>query len=215
MIFKNRIEAGQRLAKDLAKYKGQPDLVVLALPRGGVPVGYEVARELDALLDVLIVRKLGVPGHEEMAMGAIASGGNRIMNEDIVRRMQISDDAIERITEKERKELKRRQDLYQPGEPIDIEGKTVILVDDGLATGATMTAAVTAVKDQNPAKIVVAVPVASSSTCKMLKSSVDEIVCSETPEPFYAVGTWYQSFPQTSDQEVRELMERANETLMA
>jgi putative phosphoribosyl transferase len=210
MLFRDRTEAGRRLAAELARYRDRPDVLVLALPRGGVPVGHEVARALHALLDVFIVRKLGVPGHEELAMGAIASGGVRVLNQDLVRELGIPDEIIGRVADSEQRELERRERLYR-GErpPADVSGKTVILVDDGLATGSTMRAAVAALRRLGPARIVVAVPTAATQTCDEFRNEVDEIVCAVTPQPFYAVGLWYEDFPQTSDEEVRELLERA------
>jgi len=208
--FFDRREAGRRLAAELADYATQPDVRVLALPRGGVPVAYEVARALDAPLDVFVVRKLGVPGHEEYAMGAIASGGVVLLNQDVVRSAGVSDAEVQRVLADERLELERRERRYR-GEsaPPDVAGKTVILVDDGLATGSTMLAAVAALRQERPARIIVAVPVSATSTCEALRAVADEVVCSVTPEPFYAVGLWYDDFAQTSDEEVHRLLEQA------
>src|SRR4051812_21595882 len=208
--FRNRAEAGQYLAEKLMAYAHRPDVVVLALPRGGVPVAFEVAEVLDAPLDVFLVRKLGVPGHEELAMGAIASGGIRVLNEDLVGELRISEREVEAVGVPERDELWRRERVYRgPRAAAGVRGKTVILVDDGLATGSTMRAAAEAIRLQQPARIVAAVPVAAPSVCARMRDVVDEVVCVVTPEPFYAVGAWYQDFRPTSDQEVRDLLERA------
>ncbi len=208
--FKNRSEAGRLLAAKLSPYANRQDVVVLALPRGGVPVAYEVARALHAPLDVFVVRKLGVPGHEELAMGAIASGGTRVINRDVVRAVGISVEDLEHIETEEWRELDRRELAYrdQRSAP-DLAGKTVVLVDDGLATGATMWAAVVALRQLNPAHIVVAVPAAAPETCAAFAPEVDEIVCAITPEPFGGVGRWYEDFGQTSDAEVRDLLRQA------
>lgn len=207
MIFTNRIDAGRKLADKLTEYADRHDVLVLALPRGGVPVAYEVALKLKAPLDVFLVRKLGVPGHEELAMGAIASGGVRVLNDYVVGSLRIPESAIDAVAEKEQLELKRRENEYRDAlPPPELAGKIVILIDDGLATGSTMKAAAIALKRQNPAKIVVAVPVSSRDTCEEFESEVDSIVCAVTPEPFYGVGMWYQDFSQTSDEEVRELL---------
>ncbi|HET9683590.1 MAG TPA: phosphoribosyltransferase [Gemmatimonadaceae bacterium] len=206
--FRNRTEAGRRLAADLTGYAGRSDVRVLALPRGGVPVAFEVARALDAPLDVFVVRKLGLPGHEEFAMGAIASGDVVMINEQVVRATGVSRAAIERVLDDERRELARREELYRGSRPpVDVEGNIIILVDDGLATGASMFVAVEAVKRERPARVVVAVPVAARETCDALRRQADEVVCSMTPEPFHAVGLWYDDFSQTSDDEVHELLE--------
>ena len=209
--FRDRSDAGRQLAAQLARYAGRPDVVVLALPRGGVPVGYEVARELGAPLDVFLVRKLGVPGHEELAMGAVATGGVRVLNDHVVSALGIPDYVIDAVAVWEERELARRERLYR-GErpPPDVRGRTVILVDDGLATGATMHAAVRALREQRPARIVVAVPTASPETCERLKEEVDDVICAVTPEPFYAVSLWYENFSQTTDEEVRDLLARAS-----
>jgi predicted phosphoribosyltransferase len=204
------------LAAKLANYANRPDVVVLALPRGGVPVGYEVARVLGAPLDAFVVRKLGLPGHEELAMGAVATPGVRVVNEQIVRALNIPDDVIEAVAARERQELQRRERAYRGDRPpLDVRARTVILVDDGLATGATMQAAIKALRQQQPARIVVAVPTASPETCEALKSKVDDVVCAVTPEPFYAVGLWYDDFSETSDDEVRELLTRSAENCRA
>jgi putative phosphoribosyl transferase len=209
-LFKDRTAAGQRLAAELAAYADRSDVLVLGLPRGGVPVAFEVAKALKAPLDVFLVRKLGVPGQEELAMGAIASGGVRVLNDDIVRSLQLSPATIDRVAEKEQQELERRERLYRDDRPApDLHGRTVILVDDGLATGATMRAAIKALRQQQPAKLVVGVPVSSSETCQEIGREVDVIVCAETPHPFYSVGLWYNSFPQTTDEEVRDLLIKA------
>jgi len=210
MLFKDRRSAGKLLAGELATYANSPDVVVLGLPRGGVPVAFEVAKALNAPLDVLLVRKLGVPDQEELAMGAIASGGVRILNQHIVKEVKISDEVIARIAVQEQRELERRERLYRGNKPDpDLGGRTVILVDDGLATGATMWAAVMAVRKQQPARIVVAVPVAALETCEALEAQVDEIAYIATPNPFYSVSLWYENFPQTTDQEVRDLLAKA------
>lgn len=209
-LFRDRADAGRALAERLAAYVGRTDVVVLALPRGGVPVGFEVARALRAPLDVFVVRKLGVPGHEELAMGAIGSGDVRVLNEDVVRALKIPDEIVAQVAAAERRELERRERLYR-GErpPFDVSGRTTILIDDGLATGSTMRAGVAALRRLGPSRIVVAVPVAAAQTCAELEREVDEVVCAETPEPFYAVGLWYEDFSQTTDAEVSALLERA------
>lgn len=209
-LFRNRIQAGQTLAGQLARYAGRPDVLVLGLPRGGLPVAYKVALALKAPLDVFVVRKLGVPGHEELAMGAIATGDTRVLNAEVVQRLEISAQAIDKVTAREQRELKRREAAYRGGRPPpSVAGRTVILVDDGLATGSTMRAAVASVRQQGPARIVVAVPVASSIAFDDLRREADEVVCTATPEPFYAVGLWYADFSQTTDDEIRVLLERA------
>jgi erythromycin esterase-like protein/predicted phosphoribosyltransferase len=206
-VFHDRRDAGRQLATQLGEFAGRPDVLVLALPRGGVPVAYEVARALAAPLDVFVVRKLGVPGHEELAMGAVASGGVRVLNRQTVEHLGISDRMIDQVTAKEQKELARREALYRDGRPLpEVRGKTVILVDDGLATGASMQAAVEALRQQGPARIVVAVPVAAAQTCEELRKLADEVICAFTPEPLYAVGAWYIDFSQTGDEEVRILL---------
>jgi predicted phosphoribosyltransferase len=208
-LFQDRREAGRVLAGLLDKYRGGPD--VLGLPRGGVPVAYEVAMALDAPLDVFLVRKLGVPGREELAMGAIASGGVIVLNEDVVRDLAISPETIQHVAQREGKELRRREEAYRQGRPPpDLAGKTVIVVDDGLATGASMRAAIHALRRLRPARIVVAVPAAPESTCQDLSTMVDEVVCATTPSPFVAVGQAYWDFTQTTDEEVRDLLRAAS-----
>src|SRR5579875_2593723 len=214
MLFRDRTEAGQILADKLASYAHRPDVLVLALPRGGVPVGYEVAQALHVPLDVFLVRKLGLPGQEELAMGAIASGGIRVLNEEVIDKLNVPEEIIDAVAAEEQQELSRREHDYRAGRPPpDVRGRTVILVDDGLATGSTMRAAVAALRQQGPARIVVAVPVGAPETCTQLRREADEVVCAETPEPFYAVGAWYEDFSQTTDEEVRDLLARAAETL--
>jgi putative phosphoribosyl transferase len=208
--FRDRREAGRLLASRLAAYANRPDVLVLALPRGGVPVAFEVARALGAPLDVFVVRKLGVPGHEELAMGAIATGGVRVLNDQVVRALRIPEYVIEAVAGKERQELARRERLYRGDRPFpDVRGRTAILVDDGLATGTTMQAAVRALRQQQAARIVVAVPLAAPETCQELSEEVDDIVCAVTPEPFEAVGLWYEDFSQTTDEEVGDLLARS------
>jgi len=209
-LFRDRADAGRRLAAKLTAYAGRHDVLVLALPRGGVPVAAEVARELGVPLDVYLVRKLGVPGHEELALGAIASGGTIVLNDDIVRGLAIPATVIDTLVRQERHELERRERDYRGDRPIpDVTGRVVILVDDGLATGATMRAAVEALRARHPVRLVVAVPVGAPETCSALESLDDEVTCAVTPEPFYAVGLWYADFDQTTDAEVRALLERA------
>jgi predicted phosphoribosyltransferase len=206
-LYRDRFEAGQRLATKLMTYADRQDVLVLALPRGGVPVAYEVAKALQAPLDVFIVRKLGVPGREELAMGAIATGGIRVLNETVVSMLQIPERIIDAVTAREQQELERREHLYRDDRPAPaVQDHIVILIDDGLATGSTMRAAIAALRLQHPARIVVAVPVAAPSTCEELGREVDEIVCAQTPEPFYGVGLWYQDFSQTTDEEVHDLL---------
>src|ERR671924_773555 len=206
-LFRDRREAGRLLAAKLAGYANRQDVLVLALPRGGVPVAYEVARALNAPLDVFLVRKLGVPGHEELAMGAVATGGVRVLNQDVVEPLHIPAQLIDDVTSRELEELIRRERLYRGGRPPpDVAGRTVILVDDGLATGATMRAAIQALRRQQPARVIVAVPTASPDTCEALKAEADEVICAMTPEPFFAVGHWYDDFTQTTDDEVRRLL---------
>ena len=210
MLFKNRTIAGQMLARELAEYANTTNVIVLALPRGGVPVGFEVAQGLNAPLDVLVVRKLGVPEQQELAMGAIASGGVRIINEHIINLMNISEETIARVAAQEERELERRELLYRGDRPDpELEGHIVILVDDGLATGATMWAAVASVRRHHPAKIVIAVTVGAAATCQELQTAVNQVVCLATPEPFYSVGLWYEDFPQTTDEQVRDLLRQA------
>lgn len=210
LLFRDRTEAGQRLALELVRYRDQPDVLVLALPRGGVPVAYEVAESLNAPLDVFVVRKLGVPGQKELAMGAIATGGVRAINYDVVEGLGIPDDVIGAVAAEEQREVERRDQLYRRGHPRpSIQGQIVILVDDGIATGSTMKAGIAALQAQHPARIVVAVPVAPASTCEELRSGVDELVCLAQPEYFYAVGQWYRDFRQISDDEVQDLLRQA------
>jgi predicted phosphoribosyltransferase len=208
--FRNRSEAGGLLAAKLAHYANREDVLVLALPRGGVPVAYEVARALRAPMDVFVVRKLGIPGYEELAMGAVATGGVRVLNEQVVRALGIPNRIIDAVTAREQQELARREGLYRGDRPLlEVRGKSVILVDDGLATGATMKAAVAALREQQPARIVVAIPIASRDTCEQLRAEVDHVVCAVTPEPFQAVGLWYEDFSQTTDGEVSDLLARS------
>ncbi len=210
--FADRAEAGRKLAAELREYAGREDVVVLALPRGGVPVAFEVARELRAPLDVFVVRKLGLPAQPELAMGAIASGGARVLNDEVVQAAGIPPETIEAVAAREREELARREQLYRGERPsLTVEGKTVILVDDGVATGSTMRVAVQALRRQRPAQIVVAVPVAPPQTCNELRGEADDVVCTRTPEPFIAIGVWYEDFPQTSDGEIRDLLARVED----
>jgi putative phosphoribosyl transferase len=209
--FRDRAEAGRLLAERLREYAGRDDVIVLALPRGGVPVAYEVAKALDAPLRVFVVRKIGVPGHEELAMGALASGGILVLDHDLVRALGLGQSDVERVVDAESRELARREAAYGALDPQELQGKTAILVDDGLATGATMRAAALAVRRLNPARVVVAVPVAAEETCDRFRDVVDEIVCDATPKPFRAVGLWYEDFSQTSDDEVRDLLSRAGD----
>jgi putative phosphoribosyl transferase len=212
MIFRDRTDAGRKLAARLKHYADREDVLVLALPRGGVPVAYEVAKELNAPLDVFLVRKLGVPGHEELAMGAIASGGVRVLNEDIVNYLRIPNQVIEVVAANEQRELERRTRAYRGDRPPpDVKDRIVVLIDDGLATGSTMRAAAESLRLQKPRRIVVAVPVSSRETCDEFRSEVDEIVCAYTPEHFQGVGLWYEDFLQTTDEEVRELLKRATQ----
>jgi putative phosphoribosyl transferase len=208
--FPNRLEAGRQLAQKLEKYAGRDDVIVLGLPRGGVPVANEVAKHLGAPLDVFIVRKLGVPGFEELAAGAIASGGVRVLNEDVMRAIPHADQAIETVTARETAELQRREQLYREDRaPQELRDRIAILVDDGLATGATMRAAVKALRQREVAKIVVAVPVGPPDTCHEIEEQADETICLSTPEFFQAVGQYYDDFSQTTDEDVRELLGRA------
>jgi predicted phosphoribosyltransferase len=209
-LFNDRVDAGRRLAKKLSEYSNREDVLILALPRGGVPVAFEVAKALNVKMDVFIVRKLGVPGNEELAMGAIASDNIRVLNEDVIRSFRIPERVIDEVAADELKELERREHLYRGNRPKPkITGSTVILIDDGLATGATMRAAADAVKTKDPAKIIIAVPTAAPDTCSDFKAEVDEIICFATPEPFYGVGAWYEDFSQTTDREVCELLDKA------
>jgi putative phosphoribosyl transferase len=212
MTFRDRHDAGRRLAQLLTHLAGRTDVVILGLPRGGVPVAYEVAAALQAPLDIFVVRKLGVPGQEELALGALASGGIRVLNQDVVTAVGISAEAIDAITRREHVELERRERLYRGERPaMEVKGKTVVLIDDGLATGSTMRAAAKALRAGDPAKIVVAVPVAARATCEALRSEVDEVVCAEIPARFIAVGEWYEEFAQTTDDDVRELLRLARQ----
>lgn len=209
-MFRDRSAAGRVLAGPLARYAGRPDVVVLALPRGGVPVGAEVARALGAPLDVFLVRKLGVPGREELAMGAVAAGGVLVVNDEVVGRLGIPAAVLDAVAAAERQELDRRAEAYRAGRPApNLQSKTVVLVDDGLATGSTMRAAVAAVRRLGPAGVVVAVPVGAAETCDEFRAVADDVVCAVTPEPFFAVGSWYEDFAQTTDDEVRELLARS------
>jgi putative phosphoribosyl transferase len=211
MLYSDRSQAGRILGRKLHAYAGREDVIVLALPRGGVPVGFEVAGALEAPLDVFVVRKLGVPGQEELAMGAIASGGVQVISPDVVRACGVSDREIERVVTVERAELERREAFYRGDRPpLDVRGKVVILVDDGLATGSSMRAAISALRPRSPARIVVAVPVAPRSTIREFGSIADEVICAVTPEPFHAVGEWYESFAQVGDEEVQGLLRRAD-----
>jgi predicted phosphoribosyltransferase len=208
-LFPDRRDAGRQLASRLGTYAGREDVAVLGLPRGGVPVAYEIATALGAPLDVFLVRKLGVPGHAELAMGAIASGGVRVLNDDVIRWYGLPESVIDRVAAEEQDELARREREYRRDRPpLDLRGRTVVLVDDGLATGSTMKAAVKAARTLEPARIVIAVPVGASDTCRELAELADEVVCAHTPEPFSAVGLWYRDFSQTTDDEVRDLLEK-------
>jgi len=207
MLFHDRRDAGRTLAQRLAGFAGRRDLIVLALPRGGVPVGYEVARALDAPLDVFMVRKLGLPGFEELAIGAIASGDVKVLNADIIQGLGLSQSLVDRVSSEQQRELMRRVRAYRGDRPaLDVRDKIVIVVDDGLATGASMRAAVTALRQLEPREVHVAVPVAAPATCDEFRDLVDGIVCARTPDPFYAVGAWYEDFSETNDDEVRELL---------
>lgn len=210
LCYKDRIEAGKCLGSELRKYADRTDVIVLGLPRGGVPVAFEVATALRLPLDVFVVRKLGVPGYRELAMGAIATGGTLVFNEDVIHSLDISSAVIQKVMEHERKELGRREYAYRGNRPApNLEGRTVILVDDGMATGSTMRAAVAAVHRQKPARVIVAVPVAAESTCEDLKLEVDELVCPLTPKSLSAVGAWYDNFSPTTDAEVQAILDRS------
>jgi predicted phosphoribosyltransferase len=210
--FHNREEAGRLLAQRLLEHANHRNVIVLALPRGGVPVGFEIAKALNVPLDVFVVRKLGVPGHEELAMGAIATGGVCVLNEDVVQELVLPPAVIEHAAHREELELGRRERAYRDNRPFpELRGWIVILVDDGLATGSTMRAAAQALRRLDPARIIVAVPTAAPETCEMMRSHVDEVICAMTPDPFYAVGLWYEEFAQTTDDEVRALLERSAE----
>ncbi len=211
-LFTDRRDAGRKLAKELSAYANRSDVLVLALPRGGVPVAYEIALALNAPLDIFTVRKLGLPGHEELAMGAIATGGARVINQDVVRTFNVPQAIIEVVVKKELKELERRERVFRGDRTMrEIHGKTVILIDDGLATGASMHAAIMGLRAKDPARIVVAVPTAALETCEAFKHMVDEMICATTPEPFYGVSRWYDDFSQTSDEEVQTLLEEASQ----
>jgi putative phosphoribosyl transferase len=210
--FQNRADAGRRLAVKLSEYRGRPDLLVLGLPRGGVPVAFEVAEALGAPLDVFLVRKLGVPGQEELAMGAIASGGLRVLHRAVLQSLGISPQELEAVTRAEEAELKRQEREYRGDRPPpQVKGRTIILVDDGLATGSTMHAAVRSLRSAGPRELVVAVPIAPPETCAALEEEADRVICAVTPQPFYAVGAWYRDFSPTSDDEVRDLLRRNQE----
>jgi predicted phosphoribosyltransferase len=212
MYFRDRFEAGQVLAKKLLKYRDDPSVLVLALPRGGVPVAFEVAKALDSALDIFLVRKLGVPGHEELAMGAVADGGVVVVNDEVVGSLQIPQDVIESVTYRQRQIIQHQREEYRGGQPAPtVQGRTIILVDDGLATGSTMRAAIAALHEQGPRRLVVAVPVGAAETCAELGHEVDEIVCAVTPEHFMAVGVWYDDFSPTSDGMVRALLDEASQ----
>jgi putative phosphoribosyl transferase len=214
--FADRTEGGRLLAEKLGKYADRDDVIILGLPRGGVPVAYEVAKRLRAPLDVFVVRKLGVPGFEELAAGAIASGGVRVLNEDVVRAIPHAEEAIEAVTTRETAELERREQLYRDGRPApELRVRVVILIDDGLATGATMRAAVKALRQSGAARIIVAVPVGPPDTCREIEEQADETICLSTPAFFQAVGQYYEDFSQTSDEDVRELLARAAQQLSA
>jgi len=213
--FRNRSDAGRKLAQKLLHYANHSDVIVLALPRGGVPVAYEVAVALHVPLDIFIVRKLGLPGQEELAIGAIASGGIRVLNEDIIRALDIPPGMIDHVAQRELQELQRRERGYRGDRPApEVRDRTVILIDDGLATGASMRAAVAGLHTQNPKRIVVAVPIAAPETCEAFETIVDEVVCGTTPEPFIGVGRWYEDFSQTTDEEVRRFLEEVWQELL-
>ena len=209
MLFRDRTEAGRVLADRLAAYANYPDAMVLALPRGGVPVAFEVAEALNLPLDIFVVRKLGLPGHEEFAIGAIASGGARVLNQDLIRQLSLSDEIIEHIVAREQRELERREQTYRGQRPmLDVRDRIVIIVDDGLATGSSMRAAIAALRQKRPKKLIVAVPVGARMTCSELEALADEVICLEMPENFSAVGLWYRDFSQITDEEVIDLLER-------
>jgi putative phosphoribosyl transferase len=216
MIFADRADAGRQLAHRLRSYADRDDVIVLGAPRGGIPVAFEVARALRAPLDVFVLRKLGVPGHEELAFGAIASGGTRILDRNTVGALGLSGWDIERVTRVEQKELERRERAYRGARsPLNVSGLTVILVDDGIATGSSMRAAIRALRQMNPAALILATPVAPAATCDRLRAEVDELICLETPEPFYGVGQFYDDFSQVSDEEVTRFLERASREPLA
>lgn len=208
--FRNRTEAGQELAKKLSAYTNRPDVIVLALPRGGVPVAFEVAKALNVPLDLCLVRKLGVPRQTELAMGAIGMGGVMVLNQEVMQCLGLSEDIINAVAVREREELARRDRVYRGNRPIpDLYNRTIILIDDGIATGSTLRAAIATLQSQEPKAIVVAVPVAPLSTCNLLQGDVAEVICLATPEPFYAIGQWYDDFSQTADEEVCHLLQRS------
>ena len=212
--FRDRRDAGRILVSELLHYANQSDVIILALPRGGVPVAYEVALALNVPMEIFIVRKLGLPGHEELAIGAIASGGIRVVNEDIIRMLKISEEVIDRVAQRELQELRRREQLYRGDHPApEIRDRIAILIDDGLATGASMRAAVAGLRAQSPKRIVVAVPTAAPETCADFKAEVDEVVCAITPEPFLGVGRWYEDFSQTTDEGVGLFLEDSRRQL--
>ena len=214
-LFNDRRDAGTKLAQKLSAYANRSDVVVLALPRGGVPVAYEVALALNAPLDIFTVRKLGLPGHEELAMGAIATGGARVINQDVVRSFNIPQGVVEAVAKQELTELERRERVFRGDRMMrEIHDKTAILIDDGLATGASMQAAIMGLRAKHPARIVVAVPTAPSETCEAFKKLVDEMICATSPEPFYGVGQWYEDFSQVTDEEVQTLLEQASQQVL-
>lgn len=214
-IFSDRRDAGRKLAETLSHYANRPDVIVLALPRGGVPVAYEVALALNAPLDIFTVRKLGVPGHEELAMGAIATGGARVINQDIIRMFNIPQGLVKAVVQRELKELERRERAFRGERQMrEIHNKTVILIDDGLATGASMHAAIVALRAKKPARIIAAVPTAALETCEAFKYKVDEMICATTPEPFYGVSRWYEDFSQTTDEEVQLVLQEASRQIL-
>lgn len=205
--FENRRQAGELLARRLSAYRGRNDVLVLALPRGGVPVGAVIAKELSVPLDIMLVRKLGLPGRKEYAMGAIASGGKCVLQAEVLSALDISPETIESVAQREMQEIRRREELYRAGRPApQLRERVVILVDDGLATGSTMQVAVHVVREANPARLIIAVPVAPAEACEKLKAEADEIICLRMPSPFYAVGNWYENFEQTTDDEVKMLL---------
>ncbi|HHY83956.1 MAG TPA: phosphoribosyltransferase [Verrucomicrobia bacterium] len=209
-LYQDRSDAGRALAEKLVHHANDPSALVLALPRGGVPVAFEIARALNAPLDIFVVRKLGVPGYEELAMGAVASGGVRVLNEELIHRLNVPPSAIDAVSQEEAQELERCERAFRGArEPASIRGRTVILVDDGLATGASMRAAIRALRQCEPAYLTVAVPIGSKDTCDQFRAEVDELICGDTPEPFFAVGTWYANFLPISDEEVRHLLDHA------
>lgn len=209
-LFQDRADAGRQLAEKLTDYQGRRDVVVLGLPRGGIPVAYEVAKLLNASLDIFLVRKLGLPGHEELAMGAIASGGVRVLNKEVIDGLRIPDNVIDAVAEREQQELERRERAYRNERlALPLHDQVTILVDDGLATGASMAAAVTALRVQSPAQIIVAVPVAAAEACEVFQNKVDHTLCLEQPQPFFSVGLWYSDFAQVRDDEVHDLLAQA------